>query len=1206
MTICKKKHIRGTALFGAVLLMAGLVPTASAQNLSDYTLRYDTVAFQTIVGTEGCHRLAAAYGDSGYDTLSMPFAFPFGEESVAEGTRVAASSNGFLWFGNSSLGDYAYSQYTSYSSTERLIVPLVQADGFCRDSIWYADTTDELGRVLVFEFRGITTYGGRNDSGVGANYQVRLYADGRLAVHFDTTALPVSANRTLTIVNTSADKLCLTGSWVAPVASMPSSIPSLEGLPVAGARYTFLRPEGYCTRPQAFAVDSVGADWVALSWTGEASRYVLYWSASATEWSYDTVVGGHAVVLDSLSPSTLHYFALASLCGDTVYSTYTQLQARTACLPITDLPYSEDFESYDVGQTGFNPCWSRFFRESNGQLSESNPIGTSDAYGGERAMRLYAHPGYGQWTLVALPDVENYDPSQLQLSFFCKGNRATNNVLEVGVMENLADTGSFVAVDTVDLGTEWTLAEVNLGSYSGNGSHVAMRYSSAINYGYETYYCFIDDLMLSLPPACVKPQGVTVVSVDTRSAELAIADSTFAMGDDYVVTLTSASDTAVVLTTSASYVLTDLRPGIRYEASVAKRCADGTLTRPVAVVFTTPCEPLTHSDLPYTENFDSYETGQGGFTNSCWTILNHHPSGNYPMPSSFYYHGTTGNSLYFYANRGSEGQFASLPPVDFIGDLSLHFYSYCSNSVSRLEVGYMSDPHDTTTFTAVYTVTPGGSSWEEHEVGFAGVADSNLCIAFRNYHTSLATGYYICIDDVELHTAPSCLRPVSVSADSVWSDGMRLTVVDPAEQDSYRVWFGEDDSVDVQDHSVVLTGLLSGTTYTVRVATLCDDLTLTAAVETTATTLCATLDSTALPWSEDFEAWQPGIYAPFNPCWQRHYGADSMWSPYPESKVRVMAEGETKALELKSEYTWSDGALMAVAVLPEVDVDVRRLEVAMRLKFYSAEADEEDFVEVGVVADGSNPASFVAADTIRHPGNNRYATYRSSLADSPLSEGVVALRYHYGVYNDYNMVYIDSIGLTMGAPIVVDTTPDPVEPDTCAMVQGLAVDSIGESEATIAWQRGEASGWEVMIDGGDAIVVEDTFFVATGLRPATEYSVVVRTLCSDTLYSDWSEALVFRTEEHEEPEEPVEPVGIGEVDGEALTVAPNPAVETVTVSGLAAGARLTLLSADGHVCGEWTATGASLTLPLGTLPRGAYFVRVTSGDGVKVVKLIVG
>ena len=94
-----------------------------------------------------------------------------------------------------------------------------------------------------------------------------------------------------------------------------------------------------------------------------------------------------------------------------------------------------------------------------------------------------------------------------------------------------------------------------------------------------------------------------------------------------------------------------------------------------------------------------------------------------------------------------------------------------------------------------------------------------------------------------------------------------------------------------------------------------------------------------------------------------------------------------------------------------------------------------------------------------------------------------------------NNLHIDNVS--------IDYIPD------CAKPTGLAASDMTAHEATITWTS-DAAAWQVQLNDGDPIDVEETTYTFTELAPETTYSVKVRANCGG-IYSEWTTAVSFTT-----------------------------------------------------------------------------------------------
>lgn len=1249
-----------------LLLALGTAGGLSAQQITDYDFAYTTVDYQTIVGTDGVHSIAFSNADDGYETFAMPFSMPWGESTIDSGANLHVTANGFVKFeGFSYGGSTPHTLWTTTSNVNKIIVPFVLADGYCNAAgagCHWADTLDDEGRrVLIIEYRNISTYTNHTSTGIDLNYQVRLYDDGQVSIVFDESLYDGSFNCNIVIANGYADKVCLTGSWSVPVAASPTSLPSLGAMPPAGSCYSFSRPANYCVKPAAFTAGNGTTTTFDLSWSGSAESYTLFWSTSDTVWTDSIDVDDSTFTVEALYPSTLYHFGLRANCADGGHSKLVTTTGQTECssIPTAAMPYMQDFENC-ISNADFVPCWVRWYKNYQGNLSTGygqwdNQIifTTSESQSGQRSLRLQVTPQASsgvdhQWCLVALPLFD--DPVQsLQLAFSHKCSQPGGALIEVGFMTDRQDTATFDPYDTVSPTDQWDTAFIDLVSYSGEGQYIALRYWADVPtspYGGSTYYCYLDDISVMATPTCVRPTAIVVDSVGHNTAWLSIVDSNVG---EYMITYVGGGDSMTTIFYGLSGTLEGLEAATYYSVSASKMCPDGTSPLRVTTQFTTACHYLLHEDLPLQENFDSVVPATGSTLAPCWTVLNLHPSMG-GIISSYQSHGDpTGSSLYMYADSATRGQFISLPAVDNVSDLTLSFWTYCTNNNARLEVGVMEDPTDTSTFTSMALIEPQATSlwnaeWEKQEVGFASYSGTGRHITLRNRNTTALSGYSIYVDDIQLAVASSCPHPTGVSIVAATTSSLTIAIDDTAATGNYRIWYtldGTEVSADSYNTEYTIEGLEASTTYTISVASVCDDGELTEAVSTTGTTLCGAIAASELPWSEDFEGWTTGPHEQLGSCWLAYFGNDASADATDNRLYPTNNSGHT-AIRLYGRHTYSDGYQQSTVVLPQVDVNPRLLKLDVKMRFGALTADEGDYLECGIMSNPMDPATFVPCAIINHPGNYNYHTFSVDFGRFEGESGAVALRYHYDVPNDWYYAYIDSVALTL-----LD------EEATACQLSTPTVSDTTDSTATIQWTYDcPTTGYDVQLRHGDEDVMfstATTSITLEGLQPAQLYSVKVRPQGTDAF---WSDQAFFTTpttpdtpddpddpdtpdnpdnpddpdtpdnpddpddpdtpdnpDDPDDPEDPDTPdnpdtTGIADVTliGE-VAISPNPASRQATVT-CTSRARLTLLDATGHTV-LTTPAATTHRLDVGTLAKGVYFVALDNGTTRTVKKLIV-
>ncbi len=86
---------------------------------------------------------------------------------------------------------------------------------------------------------------------------------------------------------------------------------------------------------------------------------------------------------------------------------------------------------------------------------------------------------------------------------------------------------------------------------------------------------------------------------------------------------------------------------------------------------------------------------------------------------------------------------------------------------------------------------------------------------------------------------------------------------------------------------------------------------------------------------------------------------------------------------------------------------------------------------------------------------------------------------------------------------------------------------------------------------------------------------------------------------------PQDEVGIADVDNASISLYPNPATSTVTLTGIEGEAEVSVVDMNGRQVYSGSVENGSLSIDVSGLSQGAYFVRVTGEKVNAIRKLIV-
>ena len=182
--------------------------------------------------------------------------------------------------------------------------------------------------------------------------------------------------------------------------------------------------------------------------------------------------------------------------------------ATTCGIAATDLPYTDNFDSYTISttaKTGVQPdCWTLSHQDVT-MADEYKPMiyhSSNNAHSGNYSLLINKRGIY------AMPEFDG-DVSTLQLSMYLKQGMAKYQ-LQVGVMSDLSDVSTFVPVATLNnSGTGVEHVTVSFAPYTGTGRYIAFRNILAAGNSGDFSCNYIDDLVLDLRPVntCT---GITV------------------------------------------------------------------------------------------------------------------------------------------------------------------------------------------------------------------------------------------------------------------------------------------------------------------------------------------------------------------------------------------------------------------------------------------------------------------------------------------------------------------------------------------------------------------------------------------------------------------------------------------------------------------------------------------------------------------------
>ena len=548
-----------------------------------------------------------------------------------------------------------------------------------------------------------------------------------------------------------------------------------------------------CAAPAhtSVAVSNVTANSADISFADDDpshSTWVIYYGPTGTStdtWS-SVNVNSTFYTLTGLNSNT-HYSAyVMTLCGGVEGDDQTNtVTFNTTTVPAT-LPYTTDFEDATdnlewgiLNGTQTNKWYigaptdgvsdvNTTISGTNG-LYISNDGGVSNTYQGSES-RVYAYRDIlvpdGTTELILSFDwkaqggLYNYeflrvywlDPSEVTLS--AGNNPPTVNGVNYDAAGQPGNFGPNASEHWLSVQNTWQHKEMVISADQFVGMGTGDKTYRLVFHWRNTSYnsqppAAVDNIELRAI-TCATPTGLYVSNVGENDATL----SWIGNADSYGVTITSAMGTDYQTTTTNSLTLTGLNPSTSYQVTVKAFCSGDSSMVSQPVSFTTACGAISVATAPWTTDFE----GTDAELLNCWiSATTGYYSGN-TFP-----HITTASSIAHSGTRALEIAFGDIVTalplfVEDLSNLQVSFWTKTNNYSSdnpTMELGYMTDPFDVTTFVVLETLS--GSTYTQTTRTFADLAGLSLPnttrIAFRYTRptgSSLSSWY---VDDIEVSLA---------------------------------------------------------------------------------------------------------------------------------------------------------------------------------------------------------------------------------------------------------------------------------------------------------------------------------------------------------------------------------------------------------------------------------------------------------------------
>lgn len=890
-----------------------------------------------------------------------------------------------------------------------------------------------------------------------------------------------------------------------------------------------ISPEPACLPPTKLLLGDVAARQATFSWTpgkNETQWQIVVANNSQSVYREETV-DEPSYALDDLEPATTDTFSITinSLCdnvpsvealkGTLIFTTICEPADHTAAAPgdtllFTSFEADDENEAFEDGPWNDDAhiCWTNI-RQGGGNGNDYLrwSIGNSSRYNthsGDQYLSLSApsnntRPG----VLFALPAMTFNAGQEVGLSFWAKCGSSLDSIV-VYLNSTPSVEGATHIGNTGLLKSDMTYYEFDPILTTAGVNYVIIYTERSAS----SDMC-LDDLTLRLLPNCRKVKSAEITDIATTSAKLAWKRAH--EENTWNVVVKNGKDTLLnTQATTPSVLLENLTPATKYtlDVTIAAVCDgveaaekyDGQLS------FTTECEVITA--FPWREGFESMPTGSSTSDGPlCWNILDANQGKGvvYVTTSSAYHTGSKGLAMSFVSGSYATDVYALLPEMENAAGKQLVFWYKLENHYNAtMEVGYLTDPNDKTTWTAIASYTPASSrSWEEVKAVLEVPEDVTDPHFGFHYHLKSGsyTSYSAYIDDIQVREVPVCDMATDLHLIDSLSTATTATVAWAGLADAgYTVIFRGNDTItkQVTDTFCVLDGLTASRIYNYEVSVVARCV-AGEAVDTLTANLQWLTDCagavTTFPYNVGFEEEDGYQYiSQYNGTMPKCVVSEKFGTTsqrlVPFNTDKTMAHTGAQYLSLFGYYKYSsyssqDNPGKSWFAFPEMIIpesNAYEFAIWSRIKEmnYSSRVDS---VEVYYNTEKQSLDGAVKIGVFRP--TTTYAQYKCSLPAAGSQYIIIK------AWALQTQLYFDDASFR--------------KIPTCFPVENVRVSATGLDTARIVWDtRNDGASYRVTIKQGENVLynglVNDTVLVLRNLNPSSMYNnlqTTIVTVCTD-------------------------------------------------------------------------------------------------------------
>ncbi|MFA6199929.1 MAG: fibronectin type III domain-containing protein [Bacteroidales bacterium] len=864
-------------------------------------------------------------------------------------------------------------------------------------------------------------------------------------------------------------------------------------------------PAVTCPKPTSIAINhsSVTTTSATINWTNggaETEWTIQYKPITDIDWNNATsvIASNNPFTLTGLNANTTYNVRVLANCSPTDQSSYSkEFTFSTA----STIPYVENFDTYGTGTSKYPSAWSRISTYGTSPYPNSSYYVSSPA-------SLYFYSSSTTYTIGITPKINpTININTLRAKFKLLKTSDVYSI-KIGVMTSPTDTNSFVQIgDTLSprLLNTWQDYEVSFGSYAGNGHYIAFKCGSTI-----TSAMYVDNLEISSIPSCQTPTNITASSITTTDANInwnTLNETEWIIQYKLSTEANWANSVTINNITTNSQTISGLFANSSYDVRLKAICSPTDQSDWTNITFRTACGMI--STLPWSDSFDTYGSGSTVQPN-CWTRITTNSSYPYIYNNTY---NTPPASMYFYITSLTGYEIMTTPQFDEsinLNTLRVKFKLYSSSSSTRMKVGIMDNPNDSTTFSQIAEVYPSSTStWQEFDLQLNNYTGNGKYLSFKFYTGSTYTSMYL--DNLVVSLIPTCFEPTALnttnnnttSVDLNWTPTGSGTAWSIQYKPSSDTSWINATTINTTTNPYSLSGLAVATSYDWRIKTVCSQN-----------------DQSFWSSTSSFSTLSPISSLPFECDFENINQNSTYWLINNGDQVNKWFIGNVGGKTGNGLYISDDanGTTLNYNILTTTITHA-----STNIQFGSTENYELTF---DWKAYGESTYDYInvyllPASELLVPGtlpNSSYALATNVNLDSIWKTKKIIISGTLVNNSIRKLVFVWKNDGSAGTlpPAAIDN----IKLNDCISPSGLVVvdTTISQTNATIKWNAGgNESEWVVEYKLQNApswtIInnVSDTNYTFTTLNHTSVYNVRVKAVCSTTTQSNYSNIISFNT-----------------------------------------------------------------------------------------------